>query len=106
MLEQLIETGGALVSEGFISAVTLVLLGTTISLGFAVRSLYLSKDMQAKDHHDEMVEATELMTTLVEQLKGIKERQVQVISKLDTAAQNAAANREILVRIDATLERG
>lgn len=112
MIEELIAAISALVSSGAISAVALILLSISGVLGWWLRAVYLAKEAQAKEHNTQteshnaqMMQATVLMTTLVEQLRTFGERQQEIQNHVVTAGQNAARNHETLVKIATILEQ-
>ena len=75
-----------------------------ICLGWVTFKLYLSKELQSERHNTQMLEATQLMTTLVEQMKTFSERQMEIVNLVSTAGQNVAKNQERLVKIETMLE--
>ncbi len=105
MVEEVIGAASKLVADGAISAAVLILLALSGGLCYALRTLYLAKESQAQEHVQQMMQATALMTTLVEQLKTFSERQQEITSLVNIAGQNAAKNHETLVKIETMLEQ-
>lgn len=116
MVEEII---GALLKAGTdagVSFATVILLVVSLCLGFALRYVYLAKEAaqlrfltETKEtgqrHAQEMLEAAKTMATLVEQLRALSEGQHVLTEMISTAAQNAAANRETVARIEGMLGR-
>lgn len=104
MVEDLTGALSQLVASGQITPLTLALLGGIGITTLALFWVYREKETQAKEHNVQMLQATALMTTLVEQMRGLSERQQEILTDVSTAGLNAARNHETLARILTILE--
>ena len=106
MMEDLIGALAKMTESGQITPLTLALIVGIGVTGLALVWVYRAKEAQAAEHNAQMLQATGLMTTLVEQLRTFSERQQEILRDVSTAGQNAAKNHETLARILTILEVG
>ena len=104
MIEDLLAALAALSANGSVSPATLILACLVLALGYALKSVYGKKEQQNDQHLAQMLEATAVMTKLVEQLRNFSERQQEILNKVSTTGMNAARNQETLTRIETMLE--
>lgn len=104
MVEDLVSAVATLVASGQISPVVVLLLVVSGTLYLMLRAASSARDLEREQHIEQMVKSTELMTTLVEQLRTFSERQQEILSQVSIAGQNAAKNHETLARIETILK--
>ena len=102
MIEELIGAVAGALKDG--DATSLILFGLTLVLMYVIRAMWRAKEQQAERHADLMNTATDTMSTLVEQLRTVGERQQELLKLVLTAGQNAAKNHETLAKIEGLLK--
>ena len=92
--------------NGTISPVVLILCGVCYALFHALYRVYSAKEAQTVSFANIMDEATKALTISNGQLNVLTSRMQEIQAILRTAGENAASNREILVKMQAILEYG